>query len=139
MRSIFILLALLITAIPVSVHAKSKPNFVLIFIDDMGYGDIGPFGSKVNKTPQLDQMASEGMKLTPSVCDRTRSEMKLTQELFGVQVHRYHRYRFSVIRDHHLFSLLSRADGSYMDGQVLADRHCHIRVATTSQSVQYSL
>ena len=40
------------------------PNIVLIFIDDMGYGDIGPFGNKVNKTPHLDQMAKEGLKLT---------------------------------------------------------------------------
>ena len=40
------------------------PNVVLIFIDDMGYGDIGPFGNKVNKTPHLDRMAKEGLKLT---------------------------------------------------------------------------
>ena len=40
------------------------PNFVIIFIDDMGYGDIGPFGSTVNETPNLDRMAAEGMKLT---------------------------------------------------------------------------
>ena len=44
--------------------AKRKPNFVVIFIDDMGYGDIEPFGSKINKTPQLNRMAAEGMKLT---------------------------------------------------------------------------
>jgi arylsulfatase A len=44
--------------------AKSQPNFVVIFIDDMGYGDIGPFGSTINRTPHLDQMAAEGMKLT---------------------------------------------------------------------------
>lgn len=44
--------------------AVEKPNIVLIFIDDMGYGDIGPFGSTVNKTPELDRMAQEGMKLT---------------------------------------------------------------------------
>ena len=44
--------------------AKSKPNFVIILADDMGYGDIGPFGSKVNRTPNLDRMAAEGMKLT---------------------------------------------------------------------------
>ena len=36
-----------------------KPNIVFIFIDDMGYGDIGPFGSMVNKTPELDRMAKE--------------------------------------------------------------------------------
>ena len=41
-----------------------KPNFVVILIDDMGYGDIGPFGSKLNRTPNLDRMAAEGMKLT---------------------------------------------------------------------------
>jgi arylsulfatase A-like enzyme len=40
------------------------PNFVVIFIDDMGYGDIGPFGSQINHTPHLDRMAAEGMKLT---------------------------------------------------------------------------
>ena len=79
MRSTLILLALLMTVIPVSGHAKSKPNFVLIFIDDMGYGDIGPFGSKLNKTPQLDQMASEGMKLTSfyaaPVCSASRAQL----------------------------------------------------------------
>ena len=42
----------------------AKPNVVFIFIDDMGYGDIGPFGSTKNKTPHLDRMAAEGMKLT---------------------------------------------------------------------------
>lgn len=40
------------------------PNFVVIFIDDMGYGDIGPFGSEINNTPNLDQMAEEGMRFT---------------------------------------------------------------------------
>jgi arylsulfatase A-like enzyme len=40
------------------------PNFVVIFIDDMGYGDIGPFGNKVNNTPNLDRMAEEGMCFT---------------------------------------------------------------------------
>jgi len=44
--------------------AKRKPNFVVIFIDDMGYGDIEPFGSKLNRTPNLNRMAAEGMKLT---------------------------------------------------------------------------
>ncbi|OXU16030.1 sulfatase family protein [Sedimentisphaera salicampi] len=45
-------------------ESRKKPNFVIIFIDDMGYGDIGPFGQKVIKTPNLDRMASEGMKFT---------------------------------------------------------------------------
>lgn len=41
-----------------------KPNFIFILADDMGYGDIEPFGSVKNKTPHLDQMAREGMKFT---------------------------------------------------------------------------
>ena len=45
-------------------ETQTRPNFVVIFIDDMGYGDIGPFGSTINRTPNLDRMAAEGMKLT---------------------------------------------------------------------------
>ena len=37
--------------------AETKPNFIVINIDDMGYADIGPFGSKLNRTPNLDRMA----------------------------------------------------------------------------------
>ena len=58
----------------------SKPNVVFIFIDDMGYGDIGPFGSKKNKTPNLDKMAAEGIKLTDfyvssTACTPSRSAL----------------------------------------------------------------
>jgi arylsulfatase A len=57
----------------------SKPNFVIILIDDMGYGDIGPFGSKLNATPNLDRMEQEGMKLTSfygaPVCTPSRAQM----------------------------------------------------------------
>ena len=59
--------------------AAQKPNIVLIFIDDMGYGDIGPFGSTKNRTPNLDKMASDGMKLTSfyaaPVCSVSRAQV----------------------------------------------------------------
>jgi len=56
----------------------SKPNFIVIFIDDMGYGDIGPFGSSINDTPHLDRMAEEGLKLSSfyvasAVCSPSRA------------------------------------------------------------------
>ncbi|MDP6635340.1 MAG: sulfatase-like hydrolase/transferase [Phycisphaerae bacterium] len=59
---------------------ENKPNFILIFIDDMGYGDIGCFGSKKNRTPHLDKMAAEGMRftsfyVTSSVCTPSRSSL----------------------------------------------------------------
>ncbi|GDY19802.1 hypothetical protein LBMAG56_11470 [Verrucomicrobiota bacterium] len=39
--------------------AALKPNTVIIFIDDMGYADIGPFGATKQRTPNLDRMARE--------------------------------------------------------------------------------
>ena len=43
---------------------ESKPNFIIIFVDDMGYGDIGVFGNPTISTPNLDNMAFEGQKWT---------------------------------------------------------------------------
>ncbi len=58
---------------------KVTPNFVFINIDDLGYADIGPFGSKLNRTPNLDTMAKEGRKLTcfyaAPVCSPSRSAL----------------------------------------------------------------
>ena len=55
-----------------------RPNFVLINIDDLGYRDIGPFGSN-NRTPHLDRMAAEGRKLTSHyaapVCSPSRAAL----------------------------------------------------------------
>ena len=60
-----LLLLLLIVALqPTTSLWTAPPNFVVIFIDDMGYGDIEPFGSKINKTPHLNRMAAEGRRLT---------------------------------------------------------------------------
>lgn len=44
--------------------AERSPNFIIIFCDDMGYADIGPFGAEGYTTPNLDRMAREGMKFT---------------------------------------------------------------------------
>ncbi len=46
------------------VFAADKPNFVLIFVDDQGYQDLGCFGSPNIKTPCLDNMAAEGIRMT---------------------------------------------------------------------------
>ncbi len=59
--------------------AAQRPNFIIINIDDLGYADIGPFGSKLNRTPQLDRMAREGMRLTSHyaapVCSPSRAAL----------------------------------------------------------------
>jgi hypothetical protein len=43
-------------------QAEQPPNIIIIFIDDMGYGDIAPFGSELNRTPNLDRIAEQGAK-----------------------------------------------------------------------------
>jgi arylsulfatase A len=74
-----ILGALLCLAPTIRAADTTKPNLVVILIDDMGYGDIGPFGSKLNRTPNLDRMAAEGMRLTSfyaaPVCTPSRAQM----------------------------------------------------------------
>ncbi|RCS41567.1 arylsulfatase [Bremerella cremea] len=59
---------------------KRPPNFVVIFCDDLGYGDLGCFGNPTIRTKQLDRMAAEGMKLTQfyvgaSVCTPSRAAL----------------------------------------------------------------
>ncbi len=47
-----------------SASSTPKPNIIFILADDLGYGDIGCFGQKKTHTPNIDRMASEGMKFT---------------------------------------------------------------------------
>lgn len=57
-----------------------KPNFIIIFCDDLGYGDLGCFGHPTIRTPNLDRMAAEGQKWTnfyvgASVCTPSRAAL----------------------------------------------------------------
>ncbi len=59
--------------------AAEKPNILIIFTDDQGYGDLACFGNKKTKTPRLDQLAREGTKFTSfysqTVCGPSRSAL----------------------------------------------------------------
>ncbi|MDB6025391.1 MAG: atsA 1 [Verrucomicrobiales bacterium] len=62
------------------VVAADKPNLIFILIDDMGWTDLGCYGSKYFQTPNIDQLASEGMKFTQAyaacpVCSPTRASI----------------------------------------------------------------
>jgi len=67
------------------------PNLIYVMVDDMGYADIGPYGQKVIKTPNLDQMAREGIRFTDvytgaSVCAPSRSVLMTGQHLGHTRV-----------------------------------------------------
>jgi arylsulfatase A-like enzyme len=64
--------------------AERRPNFIVIYADDMGYADIGPFSTRTGearpRTPHLDRMASEGVRLTnfyvaQAVCSASRAAL----------------------------------------------------------------
>jgi arylsulfatase A-like enzyme len=78
----FLLIALILAValfVPAAgAAAERPPNFVIVFIDDMGYGDIGPFGAQGYQTPNLDRMAQEGRRFTDfyatqAVCSASRA------------------------------------------------------------------
>jgi arylsulfatase A-like enzyme len=90
-KSIYFLaktIIVLIAAILIQGHAYSQkntakpkqPNVIIIFCDDLGYGDIGKFGASLFATPNIDQLANEGMMFTQfyaaeAVCSASRAAL----------------------------------------------------------------
>lgn len=78
MRGLLIGAALLVAAL--TTQAQRKPNIVVILADDLGYGDIGTFGATDIRTPNIDGLAANGIKLTSfystsPVCSPTRAAL----------------------------------------------------------------
>ncbi|TWU49057.1 sulfatase family protein [Rubripirellula reticaptiva] len=74
------LLPLLVAVHSATANEPVRPNVIIIFIDDMGYGDVGFNGATVPKTPNLDQLAKDGMKFTDfyvgcAVCSGSRTAL----------------------------------------------------------------
>ncbi|HUT12670.1 MAG TPA: sulfatase, partial [Thermoguttaceae bacterium] len=78
---LFALMTMATASLSFAVSADDRPpNFVIIYCDDLGYGDIGPFGSEKHRTPNLDRMAAEGRRftdfyVTSGVCSPSRSSL----------------------------------------------------------------
>lgn len=73
-------LGLVVAAAAWAAGAATPPNIVLIFADDMGYGDAGCYGAKDIATPHLDRLAAEGVKFTrfyvaQPVCSASRASL----------------------------------------------------------------
>ena len=75
-------LAIMNALMPRSMGAmpSARPNIVIIFCDDLGYGDLGAYGAKGYGTPNLDRMAAEGVRFTrfyvaQAVCSASRAAL----------------------------------------------------------------
>lgn len=84
MKSLSFLRFVLLLAVALSLElvaaAAPKPNFIFFLIDDLGRNDLGCYGSKFYRTPNLDRMASQGMKFSDAyaacpVCSPTRASI----------------------------------------------------------------
>lgn len=65
LHKLFTVLIILLPAAALQAEQQpARPNLIYIMADDLGYGDLGCFGQQVIKTPNLDRLATEGMKLT---------------------------------------------------------------------------
>lgn len=84
-RKLFLGLVWVAALLPLSCQPRTeappaRPNFVFILVDDLGWTDVGAFGSSFYETPNIDRLAATGMKFTQayaasSVCSPTRSSI----------------------------------------------------------------
>jgi len=77
---LFLCLLLLLDSAGQSAEVPVRPNLVLLLCDNLGYGDVGCFGSTKHRTPHIDRMAREGMRLTScyaasGVCTPSRASL----------------------------------------------------------------
>ena len=85
MQRAMLAIVFLVAFLPGSVFAGTpgpveRPNYILIVSDNLGYGDIGCFGSKLHRTPHIDRMAADGMRftdyyVTSGVCTPARASI----------------------------------------------------------------
>ena len=78
-----ITLSLLLIACSFTARAADKPNIIFILSDDLAQGDVGCYGQKLIKTPNLDRMAAEGTRYTQAYCGTTVCAPSRTSLMIG--------------------------------------------------------
>src|SRR6187455_3277186 len=80
-RCIALMVAVLgLPSVPASAASAEAPNIIIIYADDLGYGDLGCYGHPTIRTPHLDRLAAEGMRFTQfysaaEVCTPSRAAL----------------------------------------------------------------
>ena len=83
-RTVFLQVFLIYICCHFNLTAKTTPNIILIFIDDMGWGDFSCFGNKAAKTPHIDRLAEEGLRfeqfyVNSPICSPSRTAISTGQ------------------------------------------------------------
>ena len=102
----------------------SSPNIVLILADDLGYGDTGPYGQTLIKTPSLDELAADGLVFTQhyagsTVCAPSRASLMTGMHTGRVQIRG--NYELGGFYDEHEFGQMPLADEALTVAEVLKD------------------
>ena len=86
-------LSLVAFAAPAS-SSESRPNFIVVLADDLGYGDLGCYGNEIVHTPHLDRFAEEGMRFTDCYaaaanCSPSRAGLMTGRTPWRVGIHNW--------------------------------------------------
>jgi hypothetical protein len=63
-KGVFVAIAFLVALGAYSPRAQTRPNVILIYADDLGYGDVSAYGARRLQTPNIDRLAREGIRFT---------------------------------------------------------------------------
>ena len=90
-RSLSLYVALLVLKLSAAIpaHAAQHPNVVIIYGDDVGYGDVGVYGATQIPTPNIDQLASEGLLFTDAHCSASTCTPSRFSMLTGIHGFRH--------------------------------------------------
>ena len=96
----WLILCIGLWAVGIFASDRQPPNIVILFADDLGYGDLGSYGNPYIRTPHLDQMAAEGQRWTDfyvasPVCSPSRGALLTGQHaiktgLYGEKINVFH-------------------------------------------------
>ena len=102
-------------------NAESKPNVVLIYIDDLGYGDLGAYGCTDIPTPNIDRLAAEGVRFTASYITNPPCCPSRCSLMMGQYAQRFGKYGMSrglpIPEDRPTLARFLR-DHGYVTGQI---------------------
>jgi len=119
--SIGLLLLLNVQGAAAAPSKRSQPNVVLIYIDDLGYGDVGCYGCKDIPTPNIDRLAAEGVRFTASYIVNPPCCPSRCSLMMGQYAQRFGKYGMSrglpIPEDRPTLARFLR-DSGYVTGQI---------------------